>query len=62
MNRPKLNMRYYNGEIVDDLPYVGVINLDEKTGLLYDEEGDVVDQLTMDNFFEGDTGGEAGNE
>ena len=62
MNRPKLNMRYYNGEIVDDLPYVGVINLDEKTGLLYDEEGDVVDQLTMDNFFEGDTGGELGNE
>jgi hypothetical protein len=62
MNRTKLNMRYYNGEVVDDLPYVGVLNLDEETGLIYDEEGDVVDQLTMDNFFEGDTGGEAGNE
>lgn len=57
---PKLNMRYYNGEVDDDLPYVGVLKLDEKTGLIYDEEDDVVDQLTIDGFFEGDTGGEAG--
>jgi len=35
---PALNMRYYNGEIDDDLPYVGVLNLDPKTGLIYDEE------------------------
>jgi hypothetical protein len=60
MSKPKLNMRYYNGEVDDDLPYVGVLKLDEKTGLIYDEEDDVVDQLTIDGFFEGDTGGEAG--
>jgi hypothetical protein len=53
-------MRYYNGEVNDDLPYVGVLKLDEKTGLIYDEEDDVVDQLTIDGFCEGDTGGEAG--
>lgn len=57
---PKLNMRYYNGEVDDDLPYVGVLKLDEKTGLIYDEEDDVVDQLTIDGFCEGDTGGESG--
>ena len=62
MNKPKLNMRYYNGEVVDDLPYVGVLNLDEETGLIYDEEGDVVDRETLDSFHEGDTGGKAGNE
>lgn len=60
MSKPKLNMRYYNGEVDDDLPYVGVLKLDEKTGLIYDEEDDVVDQLTIDGFCEGDTGGEAG--
>lgn len=43
----KLNMRYYNGEIDDDLPYVGGLNYDEETGLVYDEEGDVVDPATM---------------
>jgi len=55
-------MRYYNGEVVDDLPYVGILNLDEETGLIYDEEGDVVDKETLDSFHEGNTGGEAGNE
>jgi len=62
MNEPKktpaLNMRYYNGEIDDDLPYVGVLNLDEKTGLIYDEEGDVVDRETLAGFCEGDGKGE----
>lgn len=62
MNEPKktpaLNMRYYNGEIDDDLPYVGVLNLDEKTGLIYDEDGDVVDLETLAGFCEGDGKGE----
>ena len=31
--KPALNMRYYNGEIDDDLPYTGVLNYDEETGL-----------------------------
>ena len=55
---PALNMRYYNGEIDDDLPYVGVLNLDEETGLIYDEEGDVVNKDTIASFFEGDGKGE----
>lgn len=42
INKPALNMRYYNGEIDDDLPYTGVLNYDEETGLIYDEDGDVV--------------------
>lgn len=54
----KLNMRYYNGEIDDDLPYVGELNLDPDTGLVYDEEGDVVDTETLDGFFEGDGKGD----
>ena len=58
MKTPALNMRYYNGEIDDDLPYVGVLNLDEKTGLIYDEEGDVVDLETLAGFCEGDGKGE----
>ena len=41
--KPQLNMRYYNGEIDDDLPYVGELHYDEETGLIYDEDGDVVD-------------------
>lgn len=48
--KPALNMRYYNGEIDDDLPYVGGLNYDEKTGLIYDEEGDVVDRDTVAGF------------
>ena len=50
----KLNMRYYNKEIDDDLPYVGELNLDKKTGLIYDEEGDVVDEETLYGFCFGD--------
>lgn len=50
----KLNMRYYNGEIDDDLPYVGELNLDPDTGLVYDEDGDVVDKDTLDTMLEGD--------
>lgn len=52
--KPVLNMRYYNGEIDDDLPYVGGLNYDEETGLIYDEEGDVVDRETVAGFCEGD--------
>ncbi len=58
MDKPKLNMRYYNGEIDDDLPYVGGLNLDEETGLIYDEEGDVVDLDTIAGFCEGDGKGD----
>ena len=56
--KPVLNMRYYNGEIDDDLPYVGGLNLDEETGLIYDEEGDVVDLGTVAAFCEGDGKGD----
>lgn len=57
MGNNPLNMRYYNGEIDDDLPYVGVLNYDPETGLIYDEEGDVVDKETFASFCGG-----AGNE
>ncbi len=56
--KPNLNMRYYNGEIDDDLPYVGGLNLDEETGLIYDEEGDVVDLDTIASFCQGDGKGD----
>lgn len=49
----KLNYRYYNGEIDDDLPYKGELKLDEETGLIYDEDGDVVDEKTLEGFCEG---------
>lgn len=52
--KPALNMRYYNGEIDDDLPYTGVLNYDEETGLIYDEDGDVVDEKTLDAMLDGD--------
>ena len=57
-NPSKLNMRYYNGEIDDDLPYKGILNIDDKTGLIYDEDGDVVDKETIKAFHEGGGGGE----
>ena len=60
--KPPLNMRYYNGEIDDDLPYVGVINHDPETGHIYDEEGDVVDKETRASFCEGDGKGDDENE
>jgi hypothetical protein len=47
MSNPNINMRYRNGEIDDDLPYVGVLNLDEESGLVYDEENDAVDDDTL---------------
>lgn len=56
--KPALNMRYYNGEIDDDLPYTGVINYDEETGLIYDEDGDVVDEKTLDAMLDGDGKGD----
>lgn len=56
--KPALNMRYYNGEIDDDLPYVGTLNYDEETGLIYDEDGDVVDEKTLDAMLDGDGKGD----
>ena len=56
--KPALNMRYYNGEIDDDPPYVGTLNYDEETGHIYDEEGDVVDEDTIASFLEGDGKGD----
>lgn len=56
--KPALNMRYYNGEIDDDLPYTGVLNYDEDTGLIYDEDGDVVDEKTLDAMLDGDGKGD----
>ena len=48
----------YNGEIDDDLPYTGVLNYDEETGLIYDEDGDVVDEKTLDAMLDGDGKGD----
>lgn len=48
--KPVLNMRYYNGEIDDDLLYTGGLNYDPETGLIYDEDGDVVDRDTVAGF------------
>lgn len=56
--KPALNMRYYNGEIDDDLPYTGVLNYDEETGLIYDEDGDVVDEKTLDAMLDGEGKGD----
>ena len=56
--KPALNMRYYNGEIDDDLPYTGELNYDEETGLIYDEDGDVVDEKTLDAMLDGDGKGD----
>lgn len=56
--KPALNMRYNNGEIDDDLPYTGVLNYDEETGLIYDEDGDVVDEKTLDAMLDGDGKGD----
>lgn len=56
--KPALNMRYYNGEIDDDLPYTGVLNYDEETGLIYDEDADVVDEKTLDAMLDGDGKGD----
>lgn len=56
--KPALNMRYYNGEIDDDLPYTGVLDYDEETGLIYDEDGDVVDEKTLDAMLDGDGKGD----
>lgn len=56
--KPALNMRYYNGEIDDDLPYTGTLNYDEETGLIYDEDGDVVDEKSLDAMLEGDGKGD----
>lgn len=62
MDRPELNMRYYNKEIDDDLPYTGELRYDEETGLIYDEDGDVVDEDTISSFFDGDGKGDDDDE
>lgn len=56
--KPTLNLRYYNHEIDDDLPYVGQLKLDKKTGYIYDEDGDVVDEDILAGFMEGDGKGD----
>lgn len=56
--KPELNLRYYNKEIDDDLPYVGELHYDEKTGFIYDEDGDVVDEDTLAGFLDGDGKGD----
>lgn len=48
-----LNYRYYNREVDDDIPYKGELKLDEDTGHIYDEDGDVVDEETLAGFCEG---------
>ena len=53
-----INMRYYNGEIDDDLPYVGELRLDPVTGHIYDEDGDAVDEDTLASFCDGDGKGD----
>lgn len=53
---PKLNYRYFNGEVDDDLPYVGELKTDGETGVLFDEEGDVVDNETVAEFCDGGRG------
>ena len=58
--KPALNLRYYNGEIDDALPYAGEIRFDEETGLFYDEDGDAVDEDTVSGFCAGD--GKGGGE
>lgn len=60
--KPAMNMRYYNKEIDDDLPYVGTLNYDKETGHIYDEEGDVVDEDTLAGFLDGDGKGDDDNE
>lgn len=60
--KPTLNLRYYNHEIDDDLPYVGQLKLDKKTGYIYDEYGDVVDEDTLAGFMEGDGKGDDDDE
>lgn len=60
--KPTLNLRYYNHEIDDDLPYVGQLKLDKKTGYIYDEDGDVVDEDALAGFMEGDGKGDDDDE
>lgn len=55
---PVLNMRYYDGDVDDDLPYVGELKTDEETGFIYDEEGDVVDEATLAEMCDGGKGDE----
>ena len=40
------------------IDYTGVLNYDEETGLIYDEDGDVVDEKTLDAMLDGDGKGD----
>jgi len=48
----ELNMRYYNGEADDALPYVGELKTDAETGYVYDKDMDAVDAKTVAAFCE----------
>ena len=54
--------REYATEIRDGIGwvivYTGVLNYDEETGLIYDEDGDVVDEKTLDAMLDGDGKGD----
>ena len=54
----KLNMRYFNKEVDDDVHYVGQLKHDPNTGHIYDEEHDAVDEDTLNSFCEGDGKGD----
>ncbi len=58
MSDQKLDLRYYNGEVDDDLPYTGVLNYDPESGHIYDEDGDAVDEATLATFCAGDGRGD----
>lgn len=52
----KLDYRYHNGEIDDDLPYVGELKLDTESEKVHDEDGDVLDAKTFLSFCAGGDG------
>jgi hypothetical protein len=54
--KPELNYRYHKGEIDDELPYAGELKLDDATGEIYDEDGDVLDVATSMSFCAGGDG------
>lgn len=58
----KINTRYYNNDIDDDLPYVGELKLDSETGHIYDEELDALDKNTISLLCSGDGRGDDENE
>lgn len=55
---------YYNDSVLASSleSYVGQLKLDKKTGFIYDEDGDVVDEDTLAGFMEGDGKGDDDDE